>query len=115
MLFMLIVKASKNSEAGQLPSPELIDAMDKYNEQLVNAGVRVMSKGLQPSSNGIRISFPQEEKRVVTEGPFALSQDLIAGFILIDVESREEAIKWAMQMPDPQGHGEGQIELRQLF
>ena len=116
MLFMLIVKASKNSEAGQLPSPELMKAMDKYNEQLVVAGVRVMAKGLQPSSNGIRISFPQEgEKRVVTEGPFTPSQDLIAGFILIDVESREEAIKWVMQMPDPQGHGEGQIELRQLF
>lgn len=116
MLFMLIVKASKNSEAGQLPSPELMDAMDKYNEQLVNAGVRVMAKGLQPSTNGIRISFPQEgKKRVVTEGPFTPSQDLIAGFILIDVESREEAIEWAMQMPDPQGYGEGQIELRQLF
>ena len=113
---MLIVKASKNSEAGNLPSPELMEAMDKYNEELVKAGVRVMAKGLHPSSNGMRISFPQpEEKPVVIEGPFTQSQELIAGFILIDVNSREEAIQWAMRMPDPQGHGEGQIELRQVF
>jgi hypothetical protein len=116
MLFMLIVKASKNSEAGNLPSAELMEAMDKYNEDLVKAGVRVMAKGLQPSSNGIRISFQNPgEKPVVTEGPFTETKELIAGFILIDVESREEAIKWAMRMPDPQGHGEGQIELRQVY
>ena len=75
-----------------------------------------MAKGLQSSSNGIRITFSEEgEKGVVTEGPFTPSQDLIAGFIHIDMESMEEAIKWAMQIPDPQGYGEGQIELRQLF
>ena len=113
---MLIVKASKNSEASNLPSPELMEAMDKYNEELVKAGVRVMAKGLHPSSNGMRISFPQPgERPIVTEGPFTQSQELIAGFILIDVNSREEAIQWAMRMPDPQGHGEGQIELRQVF
>ncbi|RBP85488.1 hypothetical protein DFO70_1403 [Cytobacillus firmus] len=116
MLFMLIVKASKNSEADQLPGPELMEAMTKYNEELVKAGVRVMAKGLYPSSNGIRISFPNPgERPVVTEGPFTESQDLIAGFILIDVKSREDAIEWTMRMPDPQGHGEGQIELRQVF
>ena len=116
MLFMLIVKASKNSEAGNLPSPELMEAMDKYNEELVEAGVRVMAKGLHPSSNGMRISFLQPgEKPVVIEGPFTQSQELIAGFILIDVNSKEEAIQWAMRMPDPQGYGEGQIELRQVF
>ncbi len=116
MLFMLIVKASKNSEAGNLPSPELMEAMDKYNEELAKAGVRVMAKGLHPSSNGIRISFPHPGKdAVVTEGPFTESQDIIAGFILIEVKSREEAIEWAMRMPDPQGFGEGQIELRQVF
>jgi len=116
MLFMLIVKASKNSEAGNLPSPELMEAMDKYNEKLVKAGVRVMAKGLHPSSNGIRISFPKEgDKPVVTDGPFTETKELIAGFILIDVKSWEEAVEWAMQMPDPQGHGEGQIELRQVF
>ncbi|THE09146.1 YciI family protein [Bacillus timonensis] len=116
MLFMLIVKASKNSEAGKLPSSELMEAMDKYNEDLVKAGVRVMAKGLHPSSNGIRISYPiPGENPVVTEGPFTESKELIAGFILIDVNSKEEAIEWAMRMPDPQGHGEGQIELRQVF
>ncbi|MFU7516530.1 YciI family protein [Clostridium sp. HCS.1] len=113
---MLIVKASKNSEAGNLPSSELIEAMNKYNDDLVKAGVRVMAKGLQPSSNGIRISYPKPgEKPVVTEGPFTETKDLIAGFILIDVNSREEAVEWAMNMPDPQGYGEGQIELRQVF
>ncbi|NHM33817.1 YciI family protein [Neobacillus terrae] len=116
MLFMLIVKASKNSEAGKLPSTELIEAMTKYNEELVKAGVRVAAKGLHPSSNGIRLSFPKPgEKPVVSDGPFTESKELIAGFILIDVKSREEAIEWAMRMPDPQGHGEGQIELRQVF
>jgi hypothetical protein len=116
MLFMMIVKASKNSEAGNLPSPELMEAMTKYNEELVKAGVRVMAKGLHPSSNGLRLSYPEVEgKPVVTEGPFTDSNDLVAGFFLIDVKSREEAIEWAMRMPDPQGHGEGQIELRQIF
>lgn len=116
MLFMLIVKASKNSEAGNLPSQELMEAMDNFNEELVKAGVRVMAKGLHPSSNGMRISFPQRGGNpVVTEGPFTVSQDLIAGFILIEVNSREEAVEWAMRMPDPQGYGEGQIELRQVY
>lgn len=116
MLFMLIVKASKNSEGANLPSSELNEAMRKYNEELVKAGVRVMAKGLHPSSNGIRISYPKPgEKPVVTDGPFTESKELIAGFILIDVKSREEAIEWAMRMPDPMGHGEGQIELRQII
>ena len=116
MLFMLIVKASKNSEGENLPSLELMEAMTKYNEELVKAGVRVMAKGLQPSSNGMRISFlVPGEKPVVTEGPFTETKELIAGFILIDVKSREEAVEWALRMPDPQGYGEGQIELRQVF
>ncbi|MCA1318326.1 YciI family protein [Bacillus tianshenii] len=116
MLFMLIVKASKNSEGNNLPNPELMDAMTKYNQELVNAGVRVMAKGLHPTSNGMRLSFPEPGgKPVVTEGPFSNTNELIAGFILIDVKSKEEAIEWAMRMPDPQGYGEGQIELRQVF
>lgn len=115
MLFMLIVKASKNSEAGNLPSKELMDAMDKYNEDLVKAGIRVMAKGLHPSSNGMRISYPiPGGEPVISEGPF-IEDNLVAGFILIEVSSREEAIKWATRMPDPQGFGEGQIELRQVF
>ncbi len=116
MLFMLIVKASKNSEAGKLPSTELMKEMDKYNEDLVEAGVKVMAKGLYPSLNGLRISYLKPgEKPVVTEGPFSDTKELIAGFFLIDVKSRDEAVEWAMRAPDPQGYGEGQIELRQVF
>ena len=116
MLYMLIVKASQNSEAGNLPSSELMDAMTKYNEELVKAGVRVTAKGLHPSSNGVRLTYPKPGgEPVVTEGPFTETNELIAGFILIDVKSREEALEWAMRMPDPQGHGEGQVELRQVF
>ncbi len=116
MLFMLLVKASKNSEAGNLPSQELMQQMDQYNEDLEKAGVKVMAKGLHPSSNGIRISYQNPgESPIVTEGPFTDTKELIAGFFLIDVKSREEAIEWAMRAPDPQGFGEGQIELRQVF
>ena len=116
MLFMLIVKASTNSEAGNLPSLELREAMDKYNEDLESAGVKVMAKGLHPSSNGIRFSYPNPgEQPVVSYGPFSETNELIAGFFLIDVESKEEAIEWAKRLPDPQGHGEGQVELRQVF
>jgi hypothetical protein len=115
MLFMMLVKASENSEAGNLPCPELMEAMKKYNEDLEEAGVRVMAKGLHPSSDGIRISYPEPGgEPVVTEGPF-LVDELVAGFFLIDVRSREEAIEWAMRVPDPQGDGEGQVELRQVF
>jgi len=107
-----MMKASKNSEEGNAPNLELMDAMKKYNEDIVKAGIRVMAKGLHPSSEGIRISYLEEGKMpVVTEGPFIESSDIIAGFILIEVNSREEAIEWAMKMPDPQGFGEGQIEV----
>ncbi|WKA59299.1 YciI family protein [Planococcus shenhongbingii] len=116
MLFMLIVKASPSSEGGKRPSTELIEAMSRYNEELKEAGVRVMAEGLHPSSNGIRLSYVKPgEKPVVTEGPFANPKELISGFILIDVKSRKEAIEWAMRMPDPIGYGEGEIELCQVF
>jgi len=116
MLFMLIVKASKNSEGASLPNPKLMEQMTQFNKALIKAGVRVMAKGLHPSSNGLRISYLKEgEKPIITEGPFPDTKELIAGFILIDVKSREEAVEWAMKMPDPQGFGEGQIELRQVF
>ncbi|MDN7242404.1 YciI family protein [Planococcus sp. N028] len=116
MRFMLIVKASNHSEAGEFPSSDLIEAMSRYNEELVDAGVRIMAEGLHPSSNGLRISYPKPgEEPVVSEGPFTEPRELIAGFILIDVKSKEEAIDWAMRMPDPMGLGEGQIELRQVF
>ncbi len=104
MLFMLIVKASQSSEAGNLPRAELGAAMTRHNQELVEAGVRMMAKGLHPSSNGIRISCPRPGgEPVVIGGPFTEQEDPVAGFILIDVQSREEAIDWAMRMPDPQG------------
>jgi hypothetical protein len=116
MRFMMIVKATRDSEAGVMPSQELIDAMMKYNEELVKAGVLLAGEGLHPSSSGIRISYPTPGgKPVVTDGPFAETKELIAGFWLIQVKSREEAIAWAMRAPDPHGGGEGQIELRQVF
>ena len=117
MLFMLIVKASRNSEGAQLPNQKLMEAMRLFNQELLEAGVRVMAKGLHPSENAIRISFPVEgEAGVIEEGPFREEpKNIIAGFILIEVENREEAIAWAKKMPDPQGYGEGQIELRQVF
>ena len=116
MLFMLLIKASKNSEAGCLPQEELQDAMRAYNDDLVRAVVRVMSKGLFPSADAIRISYPVDQsKPIVSNGPFPADGTLIAGFFLLDVSSREEAIGWAMKAPDPQGFGEGQIELRQVY
>jgi hypothetical protein len=116
MQFMMIVKASKDSEAAVMPSQELMDAMMKYNEELVKAGVLLAAEGLHPSSNGVRISYPTPGgKPKVTDGPFTEAKELIAGFWLIQVKSREEALEWAMRAPDPHGSGEGEIELRQVF
>ncbi|MFD1954980.1 YciI family protein [Paenibacillus thailandensis] len=116
MRFMMIVKATQDSEAGVLPSPELFNAMAKYNEELARAGVLVAAEGLHPTSGAIRISYPEPGgKPKVVDGPFTEAKELIAGFTLIEVKSREEAIEWAMRMPDPHGFGEGQIELRQVF
>jgi hypothetical protein len=116
MRFMMIVKATKDSEAGVMPSQELINAMMKFNEELMKAGVLVAAEGLHPSSSGIRISYPiPGGKPKVTDGPFIEAKELIAGFTLIEVKSREEAIEWARRMPDPHGFGEGEIEIRQVF
>jgi hypothetical protein len=113
---MLIVKATKDSEAGVMPSQELLNAMMKYNEELVKAGVLVAAEGLHSSTEGIRISYPVPgSKPKVIDGPFTEAKELIAGFTLIEVRSREEAIEWALRMPDPHGFGEGEIELRQVF
>ncbi|GIQ69467.1 hypothetical protein XYCOK13_22910 [Xylanibacillus composti] len=104
MRFMMIVKATKDSEAGKLPSPELIEAMMRYNEELVKAGVLLAGDGLHPSSNAIRISYPEPGgKPQVVDGLFTEAKELIAGYTLIEVKSREEAIEWAMRMPDPHG------------
>ena len=115
MRFMMIVKASKDSEAGMMPSEELLSAMGKYNEELMKAGVLLDLSGLQPSSKGARIKFSGSKKTVV-DGPFTESKELIAGYWVIQVKSREEAIEWAKRAPNPAGEGkEGEIEIRQFF
>jgi len=115
MKFMMIVKASKDSEAGIMPSEELLSAMGKYNEELLKAGVLLDGAGLQASSKGARIKF-SGGKRTVIDGPFAETKELIAGYWIIRVKSREEAIEWAKRVPAPQGEGqEGEIEIRQFF
>ena len=115
MRFMMIVKASKDSEAGKMPSEELFSAMGKYNEELMKAGVLLDLSGLQPSSKGARIEF-SGGKRTVVDGPFTESKELIAGYWIIQVKSLEEAIEWAKRAPNPQGDSqEGEIEVRQFF
>ena len=111
MRFMIFVKADQSSEAGVLPSRELLTTMGKYNEELVKAGVLLAAEGLQPSSKGARVSF-LGDKRVVTDGPFAETKELIAGFWLIQVKSRAEAIEWVKRCPMPSG---AEIEIRQVF
>ena len=113
MRFMMIVKASKDSEAGKLPSEELLSAMGKYNEELMKAGVLLDLAGLHPSSKGARIKFSGSKKTVV-DGPFAESKELIAGYWIIQVKSREEAIEWAKRAPNPHEQ-DGEIEIRQFF
>jgi hypothetical protein len=115
MRFMMIVKASKNSEAGKMPSEELLSAMGKYNEELMKAGALVDLTGLHPSSKGARIKF-SGGKRTVIDGPFAETKDLIGGYWIIQVKSKEEAVEWAKRAPAPHGeHEEAEIELRQVF
>jgi len=111
---MMIVKANKDSEAGKMPSEELLSAMGRYNEELMKAGVLLDLAGLQPSSKGARIKF-SGGKRTIIDGPFAESKELIAGYWIIQVKSREAAIEWAMRVPAPHEGGEGEIEIRQFF
>jgi hypothetical protein len=113
MRFMVMVKATADSEAGQMPSTELLTAMGKYNEELVKAGVMLAGEGLQPSSRGVRVKF-SGDKRSVVDGPFAESKELIAGFWLWQCRSKEEAIEWAKRCPNPTG-AEGELEIRQVF
>ena len=112
---MMIVKASKDSEAGKMPSEELLAAMGKYNEELMKAGALVDLLGLHPSSKGARIKF-SGGKRTLIDGPFAETKDLIGGYWIIQVKSKAEAIEWAKRAPAPHGeHADGEIELRQIF
>jgi hypothetical protein len=113
MRFMVIVKASKESEAGIMPSQKLLAEMGKFNEELVKAGVMLAGDGLQPSSKGKRIRF-SGEKRTVIDGPFAETKELIAGYWLWQVRSMEEAIEWVKRCPNPH-EGESEIEIRQVF
>src|SRR5919205_694742 len=111
MRFMVIVKASEESEAGVLPDEKILSAMGKYNEELVRAGVMLAAEGLHPSSKGVRVKF-SGGKRTVTDGPFAETKELIAGFWLWQVKSKEEAIEWLKRAPFDGGT---EVELRQVF
>jgi hypothetical protein len=113
MRFMVLVKATQSSEAGVLPDEKLLTEMGKYNEELVKAGVLLAAEGLQPSSKGARVKF-SGSNRTVIDGPFAETKELIAGFWLIQVKSKEEAIEWVKRCPNP-FEGESEIEIRQVF
>ena len=113
MRFMVMVKADKNSEAGGLPSQELLTEMGKYNEELVKAGVLLAAEGLHPSSKGARVKF-SGGKRTVIDGPFGDAKDLVAGFWIFQVKSKDEAIEWVKRCPNPHA-GEAEIEIRQVF
>ena len=113
MRFMIIIKADKNSEAGKLPDEKLLAAMGKYNEELVKAGVMLAGEGLQASSKGARVRF-SGKNRTVIDGPFAETKELIAGFWIWQVKSKEEAIEWVKRMPNPM-ETESEVEIRQVF
>lgn len=113
MKFMIIVKASPESEAGQMPSEKLLTEMGKYNEELVKAGVLLAGEGLHPTSKGSRVRF-SGSKRTVIDGPFSETKELIAGFWLFQVKSKEEAIEWVKRCPNPM-ESDSEIEIRQVF
>jgi len=112
--FMVMIKATKESEAGVMPSEELLTEMGKYNEELAKAGVLLAGEGLHPSSKGARVRF-SGEKRTVIDGPFAETKELIAGYWLFQVKSKEEAIEWVKRAPNPMPGTESEIEIRQVF
>lgn len=115
MRFMIIVKATKESEAGTMPKEEMFASMATYHEELAKAGVLLDASGLQPTSKGWRVKY-SGGKRTVIDGPFTESKELIAGYTLIQVKSREEALEWAKRFPNPVGEGAtAEIEVRQLF
>ena len=114
MRFMILIKATKDSEAGAMPSEQLLTEMGKFNEELVKAGVMLAGEGLHPSSKGARVRF-SGGKRTVIDGPFAETKELLAGFWLWQVKSKEEAIEWVKRCPNPFPTGESEIEIRQVF
>ena len=114
MRFMVMVKATPESEGGEMPTTELLEAMGKYNEELVKAGVMLAGEGLHPSSRGARVHF-DGDKRTVIDGPFAETKELVAGYTLIQVNSREEAVEWARKWPAEDADGQAYLEVRQLY
>jgi hypothetical protein len=114
MKFMVIVKATADSEAGVMPTQQQLEEMGRFNEELVKAGVLLAGEGLHPTSRGARIVF-DGEKRSVVDGPFTEAKELVAGFWIIEVSSKEEAVEWMKRCPNPYGGGKGDIEIRQIF
>ena len=113
MRFVVMVKATKDSEAGKMPSTKLLEEMGKFNEELVKAGIMLAGEGLHPSSKAVRVRF-NGDTRTVIDGPFAETKELVAGFWIWQVKSREEAIEWVKRCPNPH-EGESEIEIRQVF
>ena len=113
MRFMILIKANADSEAGVLPSAQLLTEMGKYNEELVKAGVLLAGEGLHPSSKGARVRF-EGDSRTVIDGPFSETKELVAGFWLIQAKSRDEAIEWVKRIPNPDG-ATSEVEVRQVF
>lgn len=115
MRFMVMVKANESSESGALPDPKLVAEMGKFNEELAKAGVLLAGEGLQASSKGARVRFSADNKRSVIDGPFSESKELVAGFWLLQVKSKEEAIEWIKRSPHPFPGSVTEVEIRQLF
>ena len=115
MRFMVMVKATASSEAGELPDEAMFEKMMAYNKQLVDAGIMQAGDGLQPSSKGARLKFTRDDKRTLVDGPFAETKELVAGFWLWKCTSREEAIQWLKRCPSPFPGQECEVELRQLY
>ena len=114
MRFMIMAMVTKESEAGPPPKPEAFAAMQKYNEELVKAGILLAAEGLTPSSTGVRVKFSGDERTVI-DGPFAETKELVAGFSIIQVKSKEEAIEWVKRAPNGSPTGEGVVEIRKLM
>jgi len=114
MRFMILLKADKHSEAGEMPDEKLLTDMGNFNDELIKAGVMVSGEGLHPSSRGARVHFKDGQVRV-TDGPFAETKELLAGFWIWKVKSKEEAIEWVKRVPMPMKGGEAEIEIRQIF
>jgi hypothetical protein len=115
MRFMVMVRATKDSESGKMPDTKLLEAMTRFNEELVNAGVMLAGEGLQPSAKGARLRFSREGKRTIVDGPFPETKELIAGFWMWKVKSRQEAIEWLKRCPAPFTDQECEVELRPVF